>query len=265
MKEGNYLKYREEFCQENLRRNKPEERAKFVTELIELVVNYKQEEIDNLKLFSIVYDENQEAEFEKYDNSHVRTLEQNSQRFEWNPIVDIVSNKIDNFDGYLGIFSWKFSQKTGLTRELLNKILTRFQFKKYDFIDIARNQLNGQQYMLFTELSHPGILERIKEVCSIIGLNYTDNPKITNYSNFFIMKSEYYKEFIEDYIKPAIQYIESKPERFMIDAQYKTGLPAEKLLELTGLPYYTLETFILERLILFYVEDKKLKTLKLVN
>jgi hypothetical protein len=57
--------------------------------------------------------------------------------------------------------------------------------------------------------------------------------------------------------------MDNDPEYFE-DAKYITGLSSEKLKELTGLDYYTYHTFVLERLILFYVTNKQLKNLNLI-
>ena len=58
------------------------------------------------KIYSIVYDINQCSEYERYDNSHIKTIEDKSYLFEYNPIIDITSKQIE--EEYLGIFSYKF-------------------------------------------------------------------------------------------------------------------------------------------------------------
>jgi hypothetical protein len=228
--------------------------------------------LDDVKIYGICYSGEQYTEYNKYDNSHIRTLAQKSWRFEWNAILDIIANKLDDFNGYLGIFSWKFNLKSGFTKNILYKTLNHKKFKDYDFVNLSRNYWkDGKEYMKFTEHNHPGILERLEEVCNVIGLNYTDKPDNIVYSNFFMLKSEYYKDFVNNYVVPALEYMESNPERFMIDAQYhstkdkyKGGLSLEELKKYTELEYYPMVTFLLERLILFYIQDKKLKTLNVL-
>ena len=82
------------------------------------------------------------------------------------------------------------------------------------------------------------------------------------YSNFFLMKTDLWKDYIENWAKPAIEFMENDQEYFE-NAIYTTGLSSEKLKELTGLDYYTYHTFVLERLIIFYTKSKNLKTLNL--
>jgi hypothetical protein len=57
--------------------------------------------------------------------------------------------------------------------------------------------------------------------------------------------------------------MDNDPEYFE-DAKYITGLPTNKLQELTGLDYYTYHTFVLERLIVYFVGYKKLKVKKVI-
>jgi hypothetical protein len=46
-----------------------------------------------------------------------------------------------------------------------------------------------------------------------------------------------------------------------MNANYIVGLPQEKLKNITGLDYYTMHSFVLERLISIYIDNKTLKTL----
>ena len=75
------------------------------------------------------------------------------------------------------------------------------------------------------------------------------------------MKSEYYKDYINNWIVPALDYMENTSFWYEVnkDAQYKGGLTPEQLKETLGLDFYSFPTFILERLILFYIHNKNLK------
>jgi hypothetical protein len=54
--------------------------------------------------------------------------------------------------------------------------------------------------------------------------------------------------------------MENDPEYFE-DAKYFAGLIPEKLKDATELDHYTYHTFVLERLILFYLKNKKVLNL----
>ena len=72
----------------------------------------------NNKIYSIVYNNEQVIEYQRYDNSHIKTIKQFSYLFEYNCIIDIIDNfNID--EDYLGIFSHKFPIKTGIFKKKL--------------------------------------------------------------------------------------------------------------------------------------------------
>jgi len=231
-----------------------------------LAAIYKEDlspKLENVKIYTITYDVNQISEYEKYDNSGVKTLEQKSWRFEYNPIIDIVS-KITNEEEYLGIFSWKFSNKTGFTKSILYKSLNHYNYKEYDFINLSKSYWrNTSEYLNFSYKHHPKLEELIKKVLVHLGKDIKGNRDNYTYSNFFMMKGVQWKDYVENWVKPALEFMENDQEYFE-NAIYTTGLSSEKLKELTGLDHYTYHTFVLERLIIYFIADKKLKVKKVI-
>ena len=120
------------------------------------------------KIYSIVYDKNQIVEYEKYDNSHIKTIEQRSYFFEYNVLMDVIDNH-NIAEDYLGIFSYKFPMKTGLFKKKLFKILE--QNPNYDVYTFCshRVKLKGK-YLEFTEKVHPGFLDLFNKLCNDLGL-----------------------------------------------------------------------------------------------
>lgn len=219
--------------------------------------------LDNVLIKTITYDDSQVSEYETYNNSHIRTKEQKSYLFEYNPIIDIVSNLPENIE-YLGIFSWKFPQKTGFSKNILYKSLNHYKYKEYDFLNLAKSYWKDTKiYLEFSYKSHPKLQELIKKLLIHLGKDIYPDRDTYTYSNFFIMKTEHWKDYIENWVKPALEFMENDPEYFE-DAKYITGLPSDKLKELTGLDFYTYHTFCLERLILYFMNDKKLKVKKVI-
>lgn len=219
--------------------------------------------LDDVLIKTITYDDNQVNEYEKYNNSHIRTKEQKSYLFEYNPIIDIVSNLPEGVE-YLGIFSWKFPQKTGFTKNILYKTLNHYKYKDYDFINLSKSfWKDTPEYLHFSYKYHPKLQELIKKLLVHLGKDIHPDRNNYTYSNFFLMKTDLWKEYIENWVKPAIEFMDNDLEYFE-DAKYITGLPTNKLQELTGLDYYTYHTFVLERLILYFMADKKLKIKRVI-
>ena len=227
--------------------------------------NFKSE-LDDVKIFGITYDSSQITQYIHYDNSHIKTLEQKSWRFEYNPIIDIVSNKIDNYEGYLGVFSWKFPQKTGLTKKLLAGILNENNYKNYDFINLSRNYWkSSKEYLNFSYEKHPKLKEILIKVLNNLNIEYSENLPTCSYSNFFLMETKLWKEYVNNWIIPSLNYMENEIwNEVNVDANYTSGVNKEKLLQYSGMEFYNYVTFTLERLILFYIKEKQLKVLNLL-
>ena len=208
------------------------------------------------KIYSIVYDKNQIAEYEKYDNSHIKTIEQRSYFFEYNVLMDVIDNH-NIAEDYLGIFSYKFPMKTGLFKKKLFKILE--QNPNYDIYTFCSNRVKLKgKYLEFTEKVHPGFLDLFNKLCNDLGL-VVKEPKYIVYSNFFIAKTEIYKEYMNEIIKPAIELLETKyKQEVWQDSNYK-GLEKDKLKQYTGLDYYPFYTFLCERLFSIWIENKNYK------
>lgn len=219
----------------------------------------------NINLNSIIYKENQTSLFDVYDNSFIKTPEQKSWRFEYNPIIDILSNDLEEKE-YTGIFSYKFTDKTGFTKNILIKSLNKYKYWEYDFINLSRKQWkNTKEYLDFSYKQHPKLEELLKKVINNLGKEFKYDRDNYCYSNFFIMKTDLYKDYVNNWIIPTLNFLENEIwEEVNIDANYQSNLSKEEFKELTGLDFYNYVTFILERLIVFYMYDKNLKVLNTI-
>jgi hypothetical protein len=218
------------------------------------------------KIYNIIYQDNQKerCEFDIYKNT-VSTLEDKSYLFEYNPILDIMSK--DKEAEYVGIFSWKFIDKTGFFKKKLDYLME--ENPNYDVYTICPPYADivSAGYYKFTENYHPGFMDLFKKLCNDLNLDSRE-PKNIICSNFLIVKWDLYKEFIEKIIKPAIELLETKyVEQVWKDAKYcgpeRAGLTPDKLREFTGLEYYPFHTFILERLWSAYLQSRS--DIKVIN
>jgi len=198
---------------------------------------------DNLRIYSIVYKPEQVSEYLRYDNSHIKTPDQKSYLFEYNPIIDIIDNH-NIEEEYLGIFSHKFHVKTGIMRK---KLLLYFQNSPgYDFYNFSKLTGIREFRPNFENESHPGFDDIFIPLCQDLGLSSSLSNDLI-YENFFITKTEIYKDYVNNIIKPAIELLETKYKQLAWrNAVY---LPNKNLFRDTGLEHYTFHTFILERLV----------------
>lgn len=212
-----------------------------------------------LNLYSITYDSGQQAEYKAYDNSHIKTIEQGSYLFEYNPMRELVPTFTDR--DYYGIFSWKFRLKTGLSSLSLPYFLNKKEFYKYDIITMCYPL--PLPYLEFTEQQHKGFMDLFTKVCNRLNIEVKEPTHIV-YANQFIAKGKIYKDFLK-VVNEAIELLEMDfIEYAFLDSGYN-GLPKEILKEKTGLDYYTMHTFILERLFSVWIEDKNYKILNLLK
>ena len=214
----------------------------------------------NIKIYSIVYNDEQIVEYQRYDNSHIKTIKDFSYLFEYNVLIDIIDNfKID--DDYLGIFSHKFPFKTGLFKKKLYWLLENNP--DFDIYGLCLQYNLKGKYLDFTEKAHPSFKELFYPLCKDLGLEVKE-PEYIIYSNFVVMKTDIYRDYVNTIIKPAINLLESKYKTLAWkDSNYK-GLPMDQLKLYTELDYYPMTTFVLERLLNMYINNRNYKFKQLI-
>lgn len=167
--------------------------------------------------------------------------------------------KLDDFKGYLGVFSWKFPNKTGICKKVLYKTIENIDA---DVIGLSPQYFKNN-YLKFSYEQHPGLKEILEKVCSKLNLILPNEVDKVVYSNFFLAKAEVYRKYVNEVIIPALDYMENEIwEEVNKDAQYKSGLSTEKLKEYTGLDYYNFVTFTLERMLSVWLYNNPQITFK---
>jgi hypothetical protein len=219
----------------------------------------------NFKIYSIVYDAAHSAQYERYDNSHIKTPKQKSYLFEYNPIVDIVDNHSIE-EEYLGIFSYKFATKFSLNGKAITKDLLRSRLENSPGFDVyGLSNLSSKMFFGFDfiERSHPGFFDIFFPLCDDLNLS-KEQPEFMINSNFFVAKTEVYRDYVNSVIKPAIELLDGK-YRNLAWRKCNYAAANQNIMQLTGLPCYTFHTFVLERLMAQYCRTKGLKIINLFN
>ena len=208
----------------------------------------------DIDIYGICFKDSQNTEYHRIDNK-VSTIAEKSYLFEYNVILntEIVSD-------YTGFFSWKFRAKTGMNKRVLFNLLTDNHYWNYEVINLCEPL--PKPYLEFSETNHPGFMELFTAICGDLGLKVSE-PKHTIYSNFFIAKKEVFIAY-QNLLRQAVELLEGKyKEQAWNDSGYK-ALTSERLKEVTGLDYYPMHTFILERLMSVWIDNKGIKTLNLI-
>lgn len=164
-------------------------------------------------------------------------------------------------NNYTGVFSWKFSLKTGLCKEMVHYLIKDETVDVISFCVQEFKDKSGKsyKYLQFTEIVHPGFIEGFTYLCNYLGLEVKE-PRCIIYSGQWVAKEEVYKRYVNEILIPAMNYMETDPkmkEYAWVDSQYdkRGGLNKSKLKEVSGLDYYPMAVFMLERLPSIVVEN----------
>lgn len=205
---------------------------------------------------------------------HRNTATDKLHRFEYNPMVEIIENRIGHLseNDLLGIFSWKFRQKTGVSGSHLMQLLNRSAAPGIDVYNLSPdlgNNIAGMGCFMdwcAHKLGHGEELRSlIKECCNYVGITYVNNPPVVIYANQFIATKWIYYHYMQTVVKPCLELLEGELwHRANVPAGYQVGLDLPLLKQNTGLDFYNYVPFVLERMFMQYVHHYKLKTVSLI-
>ena len=115
-----------------------------------------------------------------------------------------------------------------------------------------RNDVHGYSYRLLiaalTKMNKRGILK------DTINLDLVLKTHNHIYCNYFVAKTDVYRDFVETYLNPTIDFLTHDPE-FKVTSQSDSGYPHQPpphFIQKTGFDYYPMRPFMLERLINVY-------------
>lgn len=237
----------EQFAEQNIADSHWDKRLELLEELIKTVLfNPEFKEGRNkeyAKIWGIIFDKDQFTEYTPVFNQ----TKEKAWRFEYAVMLDKLP-EIEKSDKHIGIFSWKFAKKTNMYKRLVNELVK--ENSKIDVISFSPSHNFNDRYLQFSYEQHPKLQEILQKVCNRLNLVLPEEVDKVIYSNFFVAKPEIYTRYIEEVIIPALDYMENEIwDEVNVDAIYKSGLEKEKLKEYTGLDFYNLVTFTLERML----------------
>jgi hypothetical protein len=203
------------------------------------------------RIFGIVYGD-KTTEYIPYIN---KPTEKN-WRFENGPIIDIIDNYIFDMNpgDLLGILSWRFPQKTGIERPVLLRLLQ--EAPDADVYNLSRSLGPHIHFMDWSDQGHKGIKGFIQRCCKHVGLSYNNDCKYVVYANYFVAEKTVYVDYVNKVIKPCLELLEGEMwEEVNKNPGYTRAVPGV---------VYNYIPFILERMMMQYIFNRKLKTIQLV-
>ena len=218
-----------------------------------------------VRIYGITYGD-KTTEFIPFKNLATEKL----HRFEYNPMIEIVDNFIYDLKpyDYLAIFSWKITQKTGLTLARINDLIKHAPSAPvYNCSPFLGHNINGRGwFMNWSADGHGELLrELVKRCCAHVNIRYEDNPPVVIYANQFICYTWIYEQYMAKVVKPCLELLEGELWHLADQqANYSAGVAKSELKKHTGLDFYNYVPFVLERMFMQYVNHNNLKTISLI-
>ena len=224
-----------------------------------------------IKLFQIYYNDHQKNNllegFTPYFNEEKSILVENKCIFD-------IRHKFQMEDAsYVGVFSYKFHDKirSKPTFKSISEYISsnpdvdilsaNLKNLWWDPIKVPQpiyfpNQCNMKDLAipLLTDLADLGVIKQ-----SSIDL-WTKVYEKPIHCNFWVAKSSIFTDYVDNFLTKVFNLVESYDKNhcvFTPEVEYLAGPPVEWQ-QATGLKHYPILTFILERLINIYVQDKNL-------
>lgn len=209
-----------------------------------------------------------------YKNTKLTPYFENSVIAE---IADINNGKDRGQSEYdlIAICSWRLRQKRGDLLQVVKmaeKSLTHEKIVNADF-DVAVLTPRSPSHKPLAMASHwhgkawDDAFKVFKEFLKRdLGVSVPDELKHAVYENHFVATAEIYKDYVNTYLIPSIEFMHRNSDVFLCDAGYekrKTADERKRYFELTGRKDWPIAPFILERLFSIYCEGRNFKIINL--
>lgn len=162
---------------------------------------------------------------------------------------DVIRKVVNEFQGEkLAVCSWKLSQKVRLIHPVTEEVIN----SDYQVLSFTRNS-HRHQMMAMAASWHPGFIKTIDLLWEKLGLKRPPEAKNPIYQNHFAATSEIYKDYVSNFLSPAIHLVENDEElhTLMIQRSHygelSRGTDVKRVKEKLGMEDYPLCPFIFER------------------
>lgn len=214
-----------------------------------------------IDLTQIYYEHYQQTELftfaKRYYNENLTPF------FENEPITQIVLKS--NADK-ISVCSWALRQKMTMRippkRELTEEVLQ----EDFDVMSFSKNT-PGHDMLGALEVWHNGATAILQRIWSELGLEMPKKPKHPIYQNHFCATKEVYKEYVLDFLIPAMYIMEFDAEIKKLcwqNSNYNVTtlnkpVDFDRIEKFLGVRYIPLHPFILERCFSLWIDSRNLK------
>lgn len=204
-----------------------------------------------IKIFQIYYDEDTRA---KIDPAYIPLDNSENSRPDWVeywPIRNVLRNQTFDDDTYLGFFSPKFFEKTGLRGKQVLEFVRHCDDEVISFSPFFDHGAIHTNPFAQGEANHPGLISTAREVLKLLQVEMdlellVCDQTTTIFSNYFVARYSFWKKWFA-YVEKIIEVCEGP------DCELKASL-----LRTTSYrkgSNYAMKIFILERLVTVVLEE----------
>lgn len=178
-----------------------------------------------------------------------------SKYFENQIIGEVVEAMPQDVCDYLGVFSWKFSNKIPLSLEQVLEMMKddAFSADVYTFFGAVQ----AKNIWKIAERKHPGILEAAQVLLEEIGFEVAIETLATPivYQNHFIAKAMVYQRFVTEMLAPCLRMMTESNNKKLHKLLGRNALYSprswspEKVMGIFSKAHPTLHPFVCERLL----------------
>lgn len=179
-------------------------------------------------------------------------------------------NGNDDDASHIGICSWRLMQKRGDCFRVSQHTLTPERLAQDYDVAILTPRSKTHKPLLMASHWHGEAWDKSFAVFkrflkTDLGVTVPEELKTAVYENHFVARTEIYKDYVDNWLTPSIEFMYKHPV-FMEDAGYakrKTADECRRYFELTGRKDWPIAPFVLERLFSIYLEGKNLNVIAL--
>lgn len=204
-----------------------------------------------IKIFQIYYDEDTRA---KVDPAYIPLDNSENSRPDWVeywPIRNVLRNQKFDDDTYLGFFSPKFFEKTGLRGKQVLEFVRHCDDEVISFSPFFDHGAIHTNPFAQGEVNHPGLIEVTRKVLKLLQVDMDLESLVcdqttTIFSNYFVARYSFWKKWFA-YVEKIIEVCEGPDCELKADllrtTTYREGTN------------YAMKIFVLERLVTVMLEE----------
>lgn len=163
----------------------------------------------------------------------------------------------------IAVCSWKLREK--MRMNIPPRVELTYEHLQRDFqvLSFTKNTKH-HKVLARADVWHPGFTPAIKLIWEKLGYRLPIEAQYPIYQNHFCARADIYKDYVINFLSPAMELIESDGEVRALctaDSHYDklTGVDLKSVKEKLGIAYYPMAPFILERCPSLWFTMKKIK------